>query len=59
MKSYFDHLGRKVYRVLKADPKEAIAKTNVYLSSPPMKISSWSFSISPDTPAPANCSNFP
>ena len=35
MKSYFDHLGRKAYRVLKADPKEAIAKTNAYLSSHP------------------------
>ena len=35
MKSYFDQLGRKAYRVLKADPKEAIAKTNAYLSSHP------------------------
>lgn len=33
MKSYFDHLGRKAYRVLKADPKEAIDKTNAYLRS--------------------------
>jgi len=35
MKSYFNQLGRKAYRVLKADPKEAIAKTNAYLSSHP------------------------
>ena len=35
MKSYFDQLGRKAYRVLNADPKEAIAKTNAYLLSHP------------------------
>ena len=35
MKQYFSSLGRTAYRILKADPKEAIAKANDYIRRHP------------------------